>query len=341
MITGDHAATAGAIARDLGIDGEVITGAELDEISEAELAGRIDQIAVFARVAPEHKVAIVRVLQAEGHVVAMTGDGVNDAPALKTADIGVAMGITGTEVSKEAGAMVLTDDNFATIERAVEQGRTIYDNIVKFVRFQLSTNMGAILSLVGAQLVGLPVPFAAIQILWVNLIMDGPPAMALGVDPPDAGIMTQPPRDPQARILTLGRFGRLLVLGAIMAIGTLGVLAIALEVTTEASALTLAFTTFVFFQVFNAFNARNEHLSALSRQSLRNARLWLALAAVVALQVLIVQVPAFHGLFKTTALPATGWLVAVGVGSSILWIEEVHKLVRRVASTPSRHAGMP
>jgi Ca2+-transporting ATPase len=329
MITGDHAATAGSIARDLGIEGDVVSGAELDELSESEFSARVGSIAVFARVAPEHKVAIVRALQGEGHVVAMTGDGVNDAPALKTADIGVAMGVTGTEVSKEAAAMVLTDDNFATIERAVERGRTIYDNIVKFVRFQLSTNMGAILSLVGAQVVGLPVPFAAIQILWVNLIMDGPPAMALGVDPPDPGIMTQPPRDPGARILTLVRFGRLFALGLIMAIGTLGVLAIALDVTAEARALTLAFTTFVFFQVFNAFNARNEHLSALRRQSLRNGRLWIALAAVVALQVVIVQVGAFQGLFETESLTAIGWLVAVGVGSSILWIEELHKLIRR------------
>jgi Ca2+-transporting ATPase len=336
MITGDHAATAASIARDLGIEGDVITGAELDEISEAELAARIARIAVFARVAPEHKVAIVRALQAKGHVVAMTGDGVNDAPALKTADIGVAMGVTGTEVSKEAAAMVLTDDNFATIERAVEQGRTIYDNIVKFVRFQLSTNMGAILSLVGAQVVGLPAPFAAIQILWVNLIMDGPPAMALGVDPPDPGVMTQPPRDPRARILTLERFGRLLALGLLMAIGTLGVLGLALDVTTEARALTLAFTTFVFFQVFNAFNARSERRSALRRESLRNARLWVALAAVVALQVMIVEVGAFQGLFETESLTAAGWVVAIGVGSSILWIEELHKLVRRVASARRR-----
>ena len=148
---------------------------------------------MVARVSPEHKVRLVRVLQANGEVVAMTGDGVNDAPALKTADIGVAMGITGTEVSKEAASMVLTDDNFATIVSAVERGRTIYDNIVKFVRFQLSTNLGAIITLIGAQLVGLPVPFTALQVLWVNLIMDGPPAMALGVDPPAGDTMEPGP----------------------------------------------------------------------------------------------------------------------------------------------------
>ena len=196
MITGDHAATARAIAADLGIHGEVVTGADLDHLDDDELAARIADIGVVARVSPEHKVRLVRVLQANGEVVAMTGDGVNDAPALKTADIGVAMGITGTEVSKEAAYMVLTDDNFATIVTAVERGRTIYDNIVKFVRFQLSTNLGAISTLIGAPLVGLPVPFTALQVLWVNLIMDGPPAMALGVDPPARDTMSRAPRDP-------------------------------------------------------------------------------------------------------------------------------------------------
>jgi hypothetical protein len=194
MITGDHAATATSIARQLGIEGATLTGADLDRLDDAALPGVVASTGVFARVAPEHKIRLVRALQAQGHVVAMTGDGVNDAPALKGADIGVAMGITGTEVSKEAADMVLTDDDFATIVHAVEGGRTIYDNILKFVRFQLSTNLGAILSLLGAQIAGLPVPFTAIQVLWVNLIMDGPPAMALGVDPPAAGVMDRTPR---------------------------------------------------------------------------------------------------------------------------------------------------
>jgi len=183
MITGDHALTAAAIARELGLEGAVLTGAELDRIDVAELSRHIEETAVFARVAPEHKVKIVQALKARGHVVAMTGDGVNDAPALKNADIGVAMGITGTEVTKEAATMVLTDDNFATIVGAVEEGRTIYDNIVNFVRFQLATNIGAIFTMLGAQLLGLPSPFTAIQILWINIIMDGPPAMTLGLEP--------------------------------------------------------------------------------------------------------------------------------------------------------------
>jgi P-type Ca2+ transporter type 2C len=328
MITGDHTTTAVAIARSLGIDGGVLTGAQLDDLSENELAERSAEIAVFARVAPEHKVKIVRGLQIQGRVVAMTGDGVNDAPALKSADIGVAMG-AGTEVSKEAAAMVLTDDNFATITRAVEQGRVIYDNIIKFVCYQLSTNIGAILTLIGAELLALPVPLAAIQMLWVNVIMDGPPAMALGVDPPDPGSMTQPPRSPGARILTPRRFARLLGLGLVMAVGTLGVLTIALNAMAKERALTLAFTTFVLFQVFNVFNARSERASALRRESFSNPRLWAAIGTVLALQVMAVQVGPFRDVFKTAPLSGAAWLVAVAVASSILWLEELRKLLRR------------
>ena len=196
MITGDHAITAGAIAGELGLHGAVLTGAELERIDVAELSRHIEETAVFARVAPEHKVKIVQALKARGHVVAMTGDGVNDAPALKNADIGIAMGITGTEVTKEAAAMVLVDDNFATIVGAVKEGRTIYENIVKFVRFQLSTSVGAILTVFGAQALGLPMPFTAIHILWIALIMDGPPAVMLGLEPSRPGIMNEAPRRP-------------------------------------------------------------------------------------------------------------------------------------------------
>ncbi|MGZ4695661.1 MAG: cation-translocating P-type ATPase, partial [Acidimicrobiales bacterium] len=217
MITGDHASTAGSIARSLGIVGDVVSGDELDRCDDAELARRIDAIGVCARVSPEHKVRVVRALKANGHVVAMTGDGVNDAAALRTADIGVAMGITGTEVTKEAADMVLADDNFASIVGAVELGRTIYANIVKFVRFQLSTNLGAIATILGASLLALPVPFSAIQVLWVNLIADGPPAITLGVDPPDGREMLKSPRASDAAILTARRIGRLLWFAAIMA----------------------------------------------------------------------------------------------------------------------------
>ena len=327
MITGDHALTAGAIARELGLEGAVLTGAELDRIGVAKLAQHIEKTAVFARVAPEHKVKIVQALKARGHVVAMTGDGVNDAPALKHANIGVAMGITGTEVTREAATMVLTDDNFATIVGAVREGRTLYDNIIKFVRFQLSTNIAAILTVLGAQLLGLPMPFTAIQILWVNIIMDGPPAMTLGMEPARPGIMKAPPRNSQARILTLPRFWRLLGYGIIMASGTLGVFYYGLQTGGQAYALTLAFTTFVLFQFFNLFNARAEHGTAFNRQFFANGKLWTGLGGVVSLQAVVVHWGPAQEIFHTASLTAADWGLAFAVASSVLLLEEFRKLV--------------
>jgi P-type Ca2+ transporter type 2C len=321
MITGDHAVTARAIAADLGIPGDVLTGADLDRMSADDLAACIDDAGVFARVGPEHKVLLVRTLRERNEVVAMTGDGVNDAPALKHADIGVAMGRGGTEVTKEAASLVLTDDNFATIVGAVRDGRTIYDNIVKFVRFQLSTNIGAILTILGASLVGLAAPFTAIQILWVNLIMDGPPAIALGVDPPSPQTMERPPRRPGSSILGRRRLSVLVWTGAIMAAGTLGVLALA----PDPVAPTMAFTVFVLLQVANAINVRTEHGPSLGRHALVNTRLWAALGIVVALQVLAVQWSALGDIFDTVPLSLTEWAIAVVVASSLLVIEEVRK----------------
>ena len=333
MITGDHVVTAAAIAAALGIEGDAVTGAQLDAMDDDELRDRLPHIGVVARVAPEHKVRMVRALRDQGHVVAMTGDGVNDAPALRTADIGVAMGITGTEVTKEAADMVLTDDNFATIVRAVREGRTIYDNIVKFVRFQLSTNLGAIASLVGAQLAGLPTPFSAIQVLWINLIMDGPPAMALGVDPPAEGTMARAPRDPRAAILSGRRLSVLISYGAVMAAGTLGVLAWSDANGSEEHALALAFTTFVLFQVFNVFNARFEQASVFSRDLFTNAKLWMAIGGVVVLQVLAVHFDPVQDIFGTADLTLADWGVAIGVASTILWYDEIRKaIVRRRAA---------
>ena len=327
MITGDHKVTAAAIGRELGLAGEVIEGRELDAMSEAELSRRIDGISVFARVAPEHKVKIVRALKDDGHVVAMTGDGVNDAPALKAADIGVAMGITGTAVTKEAAVMVLTDDNFATIVKAVEEGRVIYDNIVKFVRFQLSTNIGAILTVLAATLLGLPAPFTAIQLLWINIIMDGPPAMTLGVEPARAGIMREHPRRQAAQILTGSRLARLVLYGAIMMAGTLYLFRQGLETHGQTYALTLAFTTFVLFQFFNVFNARAENGSAFNTHFFRNGKLWLALAGVLVLQVLVVHWPPAQGVFGTAALEPDDWIKAVAVASSVLLLDELKKYI--------------
>ena len=329
MITGDHQATAAAIARELGLTGEVVDGAELDAMSEAELAARIDAIAVFARVSPQHKVKIVHALKADGHITAMTGDGVNDAPALKAADIGVAMGITGTAVTREAATLVLTDDNFATIVQAVKEGRVIYDNIVKFVRFQLSTNIAAILTVLAATLLGMPLPFTAIQLLWINIIMDGPPAMTLGVEPARQGLMREQPREPGGQILTSERLLRLVLYGATMMIGTLGVFAWSLEHGDRTHAVTMAFTTFVLFQFFNVFNARAEHGTAFNANFLRNGKLWLALLGVMLLQLLAVYWPSAQAIFSTTALSAGDWLLSVLVASSVLLLDEARKALIR------------
>jgi len=332
MITGDHAVTARAIASDLGIRGDVVSGAELDDMTPDALANRIDGIGVFARVAPEHKVRIVRALRERGEIVAMTGDGVNDAPALRHADIGVAMGRGGTEVAKEAAALVLTDDSFSTIVGAVGEGRTIFANIGTFVRFQLSTNLGAITSILGAAIAGLAAPFTAIQLLWVNLIMDGPPAIALGVDPASRGTLDAPPRHPDAPIL--GRRDLLGCLrgGALMAFGTLGVLVLA----PDAVAPTMAFTTFVLFQVVNALSVRTERGFALGRAGRTNPRLWGALAIVTVLQVAAVQVPALQGIFDTVGLGIGHWLVVVGLVAGFLLIEDGRRIVTARMSESSR-----
>jgi len=337
MITGDQKVTAKAIARELGLAGEVIEGEELADLDDRALAARINAIAVFARTAPEQKVRIVNALKADGHVVAMTGDGVNDAPALKSADIGIAMGITGTDVAQEAATMILTDDNFATIVKAVKEGRGIYDNMVKFIRFQLSTNIGAILTVACAPLLGMPVPFTAVQLLWINIIMDGPPAMALGVDPVRAGSMDEAPRDPEARILSLRRFGNLFSYGLTMAIGTVGVLyydlqadgvhAASLSGAGLRHATTLAFTTFVLFQVFNVFNARSEKGTAFNRHFCSNRMLWLAIFGVISLQVLVIHWPPAQAIFHTTTLTQTDWLIATGVAAFVLILEELRKFL--------------
>ncbi len=338
MITGDQKVTAKAIAKELGLAGEVIEGKELAVLDDRALAARINAIAVFARTAPEQKVRIVNALKADGHIVAMTGDGVNDAPALKSADIGIAMGITGTDVAQEAATMILTDDNFATIVKAVKEGRGIYDNMVKFIRFQLSTNIGAILTVACAPLLGMPVPFTAVQLLWINIIMDGPPAMALGVDPVRTGSMDEAPRDPDARILSLRRFGNLFSYGLTMAIGTLGVLYYDLQTDgvyaaslpgggNAAHATTLAFTTFVLFQVFNVFNARAEKGTAFNRHFCSNRMLWLAIFGVISLQVLVIHWPPAQVIFHTTTLTQMDWLIATGVAAFVLILEELRKFL--------------
>lgn len=325
IITGDQKNTANAIARELGLTGETLDGIQLTELNDEQLTTRINQISVFARIAPEQKLRIVNSLKNLGHVVAMTGDGVNDAPALKSADIGIAMGKSGTDVAKEAATMILTDDNFAAIVKAVHEGRGIYENMVKFIRFQLSTNIGAILCVAIAPLLSLPLPFTAIQLLWINIIMDGPPAMSLGVDPTRFNIMSDTPRHKDSQLLSWQRLGNLFSFGATMAISTLGILFFDLHFHPLEHATTLAFTTFVLFQIFNVFNARSEKDSAFNRHFFSNRWLWLSLISVLMLQVVIVQWQPVSVIFKTVELSNGDWLIATVLASSTLLFEEIRK----------------
>lgn len=327
MITGDHKVTAAAIAAELGLVGDAISGEELDALDDADFKKRVNNIAVFARVSPTHKVRIVRALKAIGHVTAMTGDGVNDAPALKAADIGVAMGITGTAVTREAATLVLTDDNFATIVQAVKEGRVVYDNIIKFVRFQLSTNIAAILTVLGATLLGWPAPFSAIHLLWINIIMDGPPAMTLGLESARPNLMRNKPRSQTAQILSASRLVRLAAYGITMMVGTLFMFQHGLTTHNASYALTLAFTTFVLFQFFNVFNARAEHGTTFNLNFFSNLKLWISLFTVLGLQILVVEWKPAQAIFDTTGLKLNDWLLALGVASTVLVLDEVRKLM--------------
>jgi len=347
MITGDHPRTAAVIAGELGItDGaRALTGAELDAMSDADLQRGIADVSVYARVNPEHKLRIVDALRRTGAVVAMTGDGVNDAPALKKADIGIAMGITGTDVSKEAADMVLADDNFASIIAAVEEGRAIFDNIRKFLRYLLSSNIGEVLTMffgvLFARQIGLEVredavvlPLLATQILWINLVTDGAPALALGVDPADAGLMQQPPRPSGERVITPRMWRGIVFVGIIMAIGTLYVLDASLPGGVVAGsgslpyAQTMTFTTLMLFQVFNVVNARSDYRSAFAHLFV-NRWVWAALAASLLLQIAVVYIPFLQQAFGTVSLGYRDWLFCSAVASSVLWLREASKVVTR------------
>jgi P-type Ca2+ transporter type 2C len=347
VITGDHPITAAVIAGELGIakNGRAVTGAELDKMSEDTLAQTVQEVALYARVNPEHKLRIVKALQSRGAVVAMTGDGVNDAPALKTADIGVAMGITGTDVSKEAADMVLADDNFVTIVAAVEEGRAIFSNIRKFLRYLLSSNIGEVMTMffgvLLAKAIGLHeegsavvLPLLATQLLWINLVTDGAPALALGVDPADADVMARPPRPKSERVITGPMWFGIVFVGVVMAAGTLLVLDAALPggliegSGTMRYAQTMAFTTLILFQLFNVFNARSDERSAFSGL-FHNAWLWAAIGLSLALQVAVVYVPFLQQAFSTVGLSAGDWLRCTVVASSVLGLRELSKLATR------------
>ncbi|MCC7217096.1 MAG: cation-translocating P-type ATPase [Burkholderiales bacterium] len=331
MITGDHPTTARAVARELDLlaDGQVVTGADLDAMGDAELARRVAEIGVYARVSPAHKLRVVGALQAQRHVVAMTGDGVNDAPALKKADIGVAMGISGTDVAREAAAMTLTDDNFASIVAAVEEGRGIYGNIKKYLMFLLSSNIGEIGLMAGAMLAGMPLPLTAVQILYVNLATDGLPALALAVDPPEADLMRRRPRDPRIGIFTRPVVALMLVGGLWSALVNLALFAWAWQSGRSiAEAMTMTFVCLVVIQLVNAYNFRSDRLSILRRPF---ANRWLNLAVLweVALLTLVVYLPVLHAPFGTFALTAVDWAIVVAVALTIVPVLEGAKALAR------------
>jgi magnesium-transporting ATPase (P-type) len=361
MITGDHPRTAVRIAADLGIvdaDAAVLTGIELDKLDDKGFAAAVPQTSVFARVAPKHKLRIVQALQASGNVVAMTGDGVNDAPALKAADIGVAMGVAGTEVTKEAARMILANDDFATIVLAVREGRGVLDNIRKFLRYLLSSNIAEVLTVfagvVGAGVIGLEatatgsggavvLPLLATQILWINLITDTGPALAMGVDPIADDVMAREPRPRSQRIVDARMGLSVLEAGVVMAALTLltldlflpGGLIKPVDAWLGAGphslelARTAAFNVLVLTQLFNCFNARSVSASAF-RAAFSNHWLWAAVALSTALQVAVVHLPFLNLAFGTVPLSLGQWGVCVAIASGVLWFSEARKLVRRL-----------
>jgi len=351
MITGDHPATAAVIAAELGIasDRRALSGAELEKIPDEALRRTVQEVSVYARVNPEHKLRIVKALQAGGAIVAMTGDGVNDAPALKTADIGVAMGITGTDVSREAADIVLADDNFASIVAAVEEGRAVFSNIRKFLRYLLSSNIGEVLTMffgvLLADLIGLTptgagvaLPLVATQILWINLVTDGAPALALGIDPGHPAAMRRPPRPRGEGVITGRMWAGIVYVGMIMAVGTLAILDASLPGgLIEGSgdmryAQTMAFTTLVLFSLFTVFNARSDERSAFA-ELFSNGWLWGAVALSLLLQAAVVYLPFLQQAFSTVPLGAADWLLCAAVASCVLWLRELSKLLARRART--------
>jgi len=338
MITGDNPLTAKSIASELGIhSSRVVTGAELDGLEDIALDRVVAEASVYARVSPQHKYAIVSALKRNGEVVAMTGDGVNDAPALKHADIGIAMGITGTDVSREASAMVLEDDNFATIVNAVSQGRVIYSNIEKSIRYLLSCNIGEIVAIFLAMVVpvgflGLSnvIPLLPIQILWMNLVTDGLPALALGMDTAEPDVMRRKPRNPKKQMLDAPAFKYFLAIGAIIGIGTL--LLFYYELFSGSGvdkARTVAFTTIIMFQLFHSLNSRSMKHSFFHLGVFSNKTLIATVALAFVLQVAVVQFGVLEQVFKTVPMSAGEWLLSIGVGASVFVFFELYKAVKR------------
>jgi magnesium-transporting ATPase (P-type) len=340
MITGDHAITASAIGKQMGIgDGNtVITGTELDSYDDAQLEKLVQHTHVFARTSPEQKLRLVKAFQAAGHVVAMTGDGVNDAPALKRADVGVAMGVKGTEVAKEAAEMVLADDNFSSIARAVEEGRTVYDNLKKSILFILPTNGGEALTIIAAIVMGRMLPITPAQILWVNMITAVTLALTLAFEPTETDTMRRPPRDPREPLLSRFLVWRVVFVSLILVSGTFGLFIWAREggASLEVSR-TIAVNTLVMFEIFYLFNARYLLAPALTKQGLTgNPYALLAIGLLILFQLAFTYLGPMQTLFSTAAISLSHWALIILVASSVLFLVEAEKaLLRRMGKTPN------
>jgi Ca2+-transporting ATPase len=337
MITGDHPLTAKVIAQRVGIlesddPRAIMTGTELAALPLEEFEERAESIRVYARVAPEQKLKIVRALQDKGHFVAMTGDGVNDAPALKRADIGVAMGIIGTDVAKEASSMILLDDNFATIIRAVKEGRKIYDNIRKVVRYLLSSNSGEIWTLFLAPFFGLPIPLQPIHILWINLLTDGLPALALAAEPGEQDVMRRPPRRPQENLFAGGLGTYTIWVGLLMGAITLSVQAWAIHIG-DRHWQTMVFTTLCFLQLGNVMAIRSDRESLFSQELFTNKPLLLSVGATILLQLCTIYIPALNPVFKTQPLSAGELPVVLALSTVIFLAAQAEKFIKRIQKT--------
>ncbi len=333
MITGDHAVTSYAIAKNLGIAGDsdtVLTGKEIEAMSDEALHHSVKDVSVYARVSPQHKLRIVRHLKEHGNIVAVTGDGVNDAPALKAAHIGIAMGRTGTDVAKEASDMIIADDNFASIFNAVEEGRVVFDNIKKVTFFLIPTGVAAVLSIIGAMVLGLPIPYVPAQLLWINLVTNGLQDVALAFEPEERGIVERKPRDPQEGIMSKLLIQRTVLVGAVISLGIIFNYIMAIKSGDSIDrARTVAVTTMVFFQFFQAWNSRSEMQSIFKLSLISNPYLFLSMVTALFAHLAVLYVPAFQWVFRTVPISVTEWIEVIAVSITIIFVVEADKLIRR------------
>jgi Ca2+-transporting ATPase len=336
MITGDHPTTAMAIGKMLSIShdtSKALTGSDVEGMSDDQLSVKVREVSVFARVAPNHKLRIVDQLMRQGEIVAVTGDGVNDAPALKKGHIGVAMGKKGTDVAKEASDMVITDDNFATIFSAVEEGRVVFDNIRKVVFFLIPTGVAAIVSIIGSILMGLPMPYTPSQLLWINLVTNGFQVIALTFEPKERNVLNRPPRDPQEGVMSRILIERTILVGLLISVGVIFKFTHALEGEVSLDrARTVAVTTMVFFQFFQAWNSRSESQSIFQISFFSNPWIVYGLMASILAQLAAIYLPALQWIFKTEPLTLLEWVKIAAISLTVILLVEVDKGLRRLKS---------